>query len=117
MPVCVQTAHSPVNGDSTSVGTPSRVNRREFRKSYLIQIQQCIGDGQGSAMIIERVARVACTQAAKAGIPWRSLDSGYDMAYMEQEEAGTVPKSALGSEGGFGNNYGKSSLDWCESSP
>jgi cholesterol oxidase len=58
-----------------------------------------------------RYARVACTQAAKAGIPWRSLDSGYDMAYMEQEEAGTVPKSALGSEGGFGNNYGKSSLD------
>ena len=58
-----------------------------------------------------KYARVACTQAAKAGIPWRSLDSGYDMAYMEQEEAGTVPKSALGSEGGFGNNYGKSSLD------
>jgi len=58
-----------------------------------------------------RYARVACTQAAKAGIPWRSLDSGYDMAYMEQEEAGTVPKSALGGEGGFGNNYGKSSLD------
>lgn len=58
-----------------------------------------------------RYARVACAQAAKAGIPWRSLDSGYDMAYMEQEEAGTVPKSALGSEGGFGNNYGKSSLD------
>lgn len=58
-----------------------------------------------------RFARVACTQAAKAGIPWRSLDSGYDMAYMEQEEAGTVPKSALGGEGGFGNNYGKSSLD------
>lgn len=58
-----------------------------------------------------RYARVACAQAAKAGFPWRSLDSGYDMAYMEQEEAGTVPKSALGSEGGFGNNYGKSSLD------
>lgn len=58
-----------------------------------------------------RYARVACAQAAKAGIPWRSLDSGYDMAYMEQEEAGTVPKSALGGEGGFGNNYGKKSLD------
>lgn len=58
-----------------------------------------------------KYARVACAQAAKAGIPWRTLDSGYDMAYMEQEEAGTVPKSALGSEGGFGNNYGKMSLD------
>lgn len=58
-----------------------------------------------------KYARVACAQAAKAGFPWRSLDSGYDMAYMEKEEAGTVPKSALGIEGGFGNNYGKSSLD------
>jgi len=58
-----------------------------------------------------RYARVACAQAAKAGFPWRTLDSGYDMAYMEQEEAGTVPKSALGVEGGFGNNYGKKSLD------
>lgn len=63
------------------------------------------------ASAYHKYARVACTQAAKAGIPWRSLDSGYDMAYMEQEEAGTVPKSALGGEGGFGNNYGKSSLD------
>lgn len=63
------------------------------------------------ASAYHKYARVACAQAAKAGIPWRSLDSGYDMAYMEQEEAGTVPKSALGGEGGFGNNYGKSSLD------
>jgi len=63
------------------------------------------------ASAYHKYARVACAQAAKAGIPWRSLDSGYDMAYMEQEEAGTVPKSALGNEGGFGNNYGKSSLD------
>ncbi len=58
-----------------------------------------------------RYARVACTQAAKAGILWRSLDSGYDMACMEQEETGSVPKSALGREGGFGSNYDKSSLD------
>ena len=58
-----------------------------------------------------RYARVACAQAAKAGFPWRTLDSGYDMAYMEQEEAGQVPKSALGGEGGFGNNHGKRSLD------
>jgi cholesterol oxidase len=63
------------------------------------------------ASAYHKYARVACAQAAKAGIPWRTLDSGYDMAYMEQEEAGTVPKSALGNEGGFGNNYGKNSLD------
>jgi cholesterol oxidase len=58
-----------------------------------------------------RYARVACAQASKAGYNWRTLDSGYDMAYMEKEEAGLVPKSALGVEGGFGNNYGKRSLD------
>ncbi|MDE2402656.1 MAG: GMC family oxidoreductase [Burkholderiales bacterium] len=63
------------------------------------------------ASAYHKYARVACAQAAKAGIPWRTLDSGYDMAYMEKEEAGTVPKSALGNEGGFGNNYGKNSLD------
>lgn len=63
------------------------------------------------ASAYHRYARVACAQAAKAGFQWRTLDSGYDMAYMEQEEAGTVPKSALGSEGGFGNNHGKMSLD------
>ncbi len=63
------------------------------------------------ASAYHKYARVACAQAAKAGFPWRSLDSGYDMAYMEREEAGTAPKSALGGEGGFGNNYGKQSLD------
>jgi cholesterol oxidase len=59
----------------------------------------------------QRYARVACAQASKAGIPWRTLDSGYDLSYMEQEEAGKVPKSALGGEGGYGNNHGKNSLD------
>ncbi|RZI82038.1 MAG: GMC family oxidoreductase [Rubrivivax sp.] len=63
------------------------------------------------ASAYHKYARVACAQAAKAGYQWRTLDSGYDMAYMEQEEAGLVPRSALGSEGGFGNNYGKKSLD------
>lgn len=63
------------------------------------------------ASAYHKYARVACAQAAKAGFQWRTLDSGYDMAYMEKEEAGLVPKSALGSEGGFGNNYGKKSLD------
>lgn len=63
------------------------------------------------ASAYHKYARVACAQAAKAGIPWRILDSGYDPDYMELEEAGKVPKSALGGEGGFGNNHGKNSLD------
>jgi cholesterol oxidase len=39
------------------------------------------------------------------------LQSGYDMGYMEQELDEQVPLSALGGEAGFGNNYGKKSLD------
>jgi len=39
------------------------------------------------------------------------LESGYDYQYMEQEAQDLVPKSALNSEAGYGNNYGKLSLD------
>lgn len=58
-----------------------------------------------------RYARVMRSNIAKAGYTSDLKESGYDFAYMEQEEAGKVPKSALGFEGGFGNNYGKKSLD------
>lgn len=56
-------------------------------------------------------ARTLRANLARAGIVTEFLPSGYDFAYMEQEEAGRVPKSALGNEGGFGNNHGKHSLD------
>ncbi|MEY4561917.1 MAG: hypothetical protein RLZZ618_1194 [Pseudomonadota bacterium] len=56
-------------------------------------------------------ARTLRANLSKAGFTTDLLPSGYDYAYMEKEEAGTVPKSALGNEGGFGNNHGKSSLD------
>ncbi len=58
-----------------------------------------------------RYARVACAHAAKAGFASRTVTSGYDFNYMEKEDAGTVPKSALGNEAAFGNNCGKNSLD------
>lgn len=56
-------------------------------------------------------ARVMRASLAKAGYATDLLPSGYDFQYMEQEEAGLVPKSALNNEGGYGNNYGKRSLD------
>jgi cholesterol oxidase len=56
-------------------------------------------------------ARTLRANVAKAGYTTELLPSGYDFAYMEKEEAGTVPRSALGGEGGFGNNHGKNSLD------
>lgn len=58
-----------------------------------------------------RYARVMRSNIAKIGLTSDLKESGYDFAYMEQEEAGKVPKSALGFEGGFGNNHGKKSLD------
>jgi cholesterol oxidase len=56
-------------------------------------------------------ARQGYQSAEAAGFDAQFLPSGYDYAYMEQEEAGIVPASALNNEGGFGNNYGKESLD------
>lgn len=95
---------------------PSSVDINELYSVYYPRARAGLGANlirpayyQSSAY--HKYARVACAQAAKAGFQWRTLDSGYDMAYMEKEEAGLVPKSALGSEGGFGNNYGKKSLD------
>ncbi len=55
--------------------------------------------------------RVARAALSRAGYTTDLLLSGYDYAYMEQEEAGAVPPSALGNEGGYGNNHGKKSLD------
>ncbi len=95
---------------------PSSIDVDELYRVYYPRALASLGanlirPGYYQASEYHRYARVACAQAAKAGFPWRTLDSGYDMAYMEQEEAGLVPKSALGAEGGFGNNHGKRSLD------
>ncbi|MET0285529.1 MAG: GMC oxidoreductase, partial [Polyangiales bacterium] len=58
-----------------------------------------------------RYSRVGHAASTAAGFQAEFLTSGYDFAYMEQEEAGRVPKSALASEAGFGNNHGKQSVD------
>jgi cholesterol oxidase len=56
-------------------------------------------------------SRVGAKQASAAGIDIELCTSGYDYDYMAQEIAGKVPKSATDGEAGFGNNYGKRSLD------
>jgi cholesterol oxidase len=58
-----------------------------------------------------RYARVGGASAEAAGFRTFRIQSGYDFAYMDRELDDRVPKSALGGEGGFGNNYGKRSLD------
>ncbi|MER5885479.1 GMC oxidoreductase [Streptomyces sp. NPDC001941] len=55
-------------------------------------------------------ARVGRKHAQRSGFPFVFVPDVYDWAYMEQEQAGTVPKSALDGEILYGNNYGKKSL-------
>ncbi|MGW3654971.1 GMC oxidoreductase [Streptomyces sp. NPDC005151] len=55
-------------------------------------------------------ARVGRKQAERAGFPFVFVPTVYDWDYMKQEEAGTVPRSALAGEILYGNNYGKKSL-------
>lgn len=55
-------------------------------------------------------ARVGQKQAGRSGFPFVFVPDVYDWAYMQQEDAGTVPKSALGQELLYGNNHGKKSL-------
>ncbi|MFF3057465.1 GMC oxidoreductase [Streptomyces sp. NPDC057909] len=55
-------------------------------------------------------ARVGRKQAQRAGFPFVFVPTVYDWDYMKQEEAGTVPRSALAGEILYGNNYGKRSL-------
>ncbi|MFF5290054.1 GMC oxidoreductase [Paractinoplanes globisporus] len=58
-----------------------------------------------------RFARVGRDQAKASGYPTTFLNNVYDFAYMKQEQANTVPRSALASEVIYGNNHGKRSLD------
>ncbi|GIM92056.1 GMC oxidoreductase [Paractinoplanes toevensis] len=56
-------------------------------------------------------ARVSRDQAKASGYATTFLNNVYDFGYMKQEQANTVPRSALASEVIYGNNYGKRSLD------
>lgn len=58
-----------------------------------------------------KFARVGALEAEKAGFKVVRVPNVYSFKYMEQEQAGKVPKSALAKEVIYGNNYGKQSLD------
>lgn len=55
-------------------------------------------------------ARVGRKHAQRSGFPFVFVPDVYDWDYMEQELAGTVPRSALAGEILYGNNHGKKSL-------
>ncbi|GAA2304773.1 GMC oxidoreductase [Streptomyces kunmingensis] len=55
-------------------------------------------------------ARVGRKHAQRSNFPFVFVPDVYDWDYMKQEQAGTVPKSALAGEILYGNNHGKKSL-------
>ncbi|WP_245666556.1 GMC oxidoreductase [Actinomadura latina] len=55
-------------------------------------------------------ARVGRKHAQRSGFEFVYVPNVYDFDYMEQEAAGTAPKSALAAEILYGNNYGKKSM-------
>ncbi|MEU5897419.1 MULTISPECIES: GMC oxidoreductase [Streptomyces] len=55
-------------------------------------------------------ARVGRKHAQRSGFGFVFVPDVYDWDYMEKEQAGTVPKSALAGEILYGNNHGKNSL-------
>ncbi|OLF17565.1 cholesterol oxidase [Actinophytocola xanthii] len=54
--------------------------------------------------------RVGRKHAQRSNFSFVLVPNVYDMAYMQQEQAGTVPKSAVAGELLYGNNHGKKSL-------
>lgn len=58
-----------------------------------------------------KFARVGMDEAENAGFKTVTVPNVYSFEYMEKEEKGEVPKSALAKEIIYGNNHGKQSLD------
>lgn len=58
-----------------------------------------------------KFARVGESEARNAGFKTIRVPNVYSFDYMKKEEAGEVPKSALGKEVIYGNNHGKQSLE------
>lgn len=58
-----------------------------------------------------KFARVGESEAHEAGFETVRVPNVYSFDYMQQEEAGKVPKSALAKEVIYGNNHGKQSLE------
>jgi cholesterol oxidase len=56
-------------------------------------------------------SRTGIAHAEAVGIEPERVTSGFDYDYLRREIEGEVPASASIGEGGFGNNYGKLSLD------
>jgi cholesterol oxidase len=92
------------------------VNMDEMFDSYFPRAKQMLGANKISEAFYRTTPWYQYTRAADAdaraiGIEPFFLESGYDYQYMEQEAQDLVPRSALIGEAGYGNNFGKRSLD------
>ena len=58
-----------------------------------------------------KFARIGRLEAEKAGFKTVLVPNVYSFTYMQKEEKGEVPPSALAKEVIYGNNYGKASLE------
>ncbi|MFF3707451.1 GMC oxidoreductase [Streptomyces phaeochromogenes] len=91
------------------------VNADEMYSVYYPRANSGLGVGTVDPTWFEtadcyQYARVGRKHAQRSGFPFVFVPDVYDWDYMEQEAAGTVPKSALAGEILYGNNYGKKSL-------
>ncbi|MER5279915.1 GMC oxidoreductase [Streptomyces sp. NPDC002809] len=91
------------------------VNADEMYSTYYPRANAGLGVGTVDPAWFDSVdcyqyARVGRKHAQRSGFPFVFVPDVYDWDYMEQEAAGTVPKSALDGEILYGNNYGKKSL-------
>ncbi|MEU9205421.1 GMC oxidoreductase [Streptomyces sp. NPDC048332] len=91
------------------------VNADEMYSTYYPRANAGLGVGTVDPAWFDSVdcyqyARVGRKHAQRSGFPFVFVPDVYDWDYMEQEAAGTVPKSALDGEILYGNNHGKKSL-------
>ncbi|MGW2207631.1 GMC oxidoreductase [Streptomyces sp. NPDC001774] len=105
--------------------TPSRsyfeevlpeVDAREMYETYFPLANATLGVNHFDPQFVQnsdyyKFARVARDTAEKAGLKTTYVPNVYDLNYMQMEDQGAVPQSALAAEVIYGNNYGKRSLD------
>ena len=92
------------------------VNAEEMYGKYYPRANQMLGANTIPDDLLEnssyyRYTRVSRAQAKRSGYDTQIVPNVYDFDYMQQEEDGTVEKSAYAQEVIYGNNGGKKSLD------
>ncbi|GLZ31789.1 cholesterol oxidase [Lentzea sp. NBRC 105346] len=93
-----------------------QVDANEMYGKYFPRANAALGVNSISSQYFEnseayKFARVSRQQAGAAGFGTTFIPNVYDFGYMEREERGEVPRSALAAEVIYGNNHGKRSLD------